>query len=216
MIPTHSILKLTLEAKAAKEENTFAKQLRSLKTIFLEKVEALTKGKEEKEQREINKTEKKSLKDSIEEECQSEKTRLQVLAQAKDTNGYWKLWSKTVERGWLRFAAPDHIYDKHCTGRGKVELVNKKTYDPKKKTYLRGKEARSDIAAVRQARRCEQMAFRIMLNKAPGEVNDKTIKYTKLNNEAIEKLKKHKGDETWETDLIGKLKTQRTGTQIAF
>ena len=44
MIPTHSILEMTLEAKAAIKERTYStkKKLRSLKAIFLEKVETLT------------------------------------------------------------------------------------------------------------------------------------------------------------------------------
>ena len=46
MIPTHRVLKMTLEAKVAREEKTFAKKLRSLKAIFLDKVNLLTKDKE--------------------------------------------------------------------------------------------------------------------------------------------------------------------------
>ena len=85
-VPTHKILKLTLQGEAAEEERTYAKKLRSLKEMFLNKVADMTKDQGEKEQRDTNKTEVEKLKQSIARECLSEKTRLEVLAKAKDTN----------------------------------------------------------------------------------------------------------------------------------
>ena len=165
MIPTHRILKLTLEGKATVEERTFARKLRSLKDMLLEKLDNLKEGKNEQEQRKTIKEAQDDLKESIRKECEEEKTKLQVLAQAKDTNGYWRVWSKTVERGWLRYVDESKVYNPAFVGRGKVELISKKPKDEKKKTYLRGKEARAEITAIRQARRCEQMGFRINLTK---------------------------------------------------
>ena len=169
--------------------------------MFQEKMSLETEGKEPQQQRQITKEGSEKLKESIRMECEAVANDPKIHEMAKDTDKCWRLWSNTVERGWVRNVDEQKIFDTRFTGRGKVEIITKSTRDEKgrrKKRYFVGKEAREEITAVRQARRCEQMAFRIMLTKAPGEVNDKTIKYTKLNNEAIDKLKKHKGDETWE------------------
>ena len=111
MIPTHKVLKLKVRGDAAAEERTYAKKLKSMKETLLNKIGELTKGKTDKEQRGISKENVEQLKQSIAKECQGEKTRLEILAKAKDTNGYWRLWSNTVERGWLRFLDKEKIYD---------------------------------------------------------------------------------------------------------
>ena len=49
MIPAHSVLQITLDRKADKEERTYAKNLPSLKTLFDMKVEGVTKGMQGKE-----------------------------------------------------------------------------------------------------------------------------------------------------------------------
>ena len=75
------------------------------------KVADITKEMGAKEASEMQKTEKTKMMESIRKECQMENTKLKVLAAAKDVNGYWKLWSKTVERGWLRYAAEEKVHD---------------------------------------------------------------------------------------------------------
>ena len=174
----------------------------------------------QKETRDAKSTEMERMKDSIRKECQLERARLKVLALAKDVNGYWKLWSKTVERGWLKYVAEDRVYDKKATGRGKVELIHKKPKqagadDKPKKTYLKGEEAREEIRAIRQARRCEQMAFRIVLAKKESTNLNTRATYRKLNGEAIAKLHKHQGKEDWEKELVEKSGTPTTGTQTS-
>ena len=48
---------------------------------------------------------------------------LEVFAKSKDTCGYWKLWSKNVGRGWLKYTNADEVYHPRFVGRGNVELV---------------------------------------------------------------------------------------------
>ena len=137
-----------------------------------------------KETGENQQVEREKLKQSIREECKLENTRLKVLALAKDVNGYWKLWSKTVERGWLKYADEEKVHDKKATGRGKVELVRKKPQPTgggkaPKKTYLAGEEAREEVRAIRQARRCEQMAFRITLARTDSKQQSVKATYSK-------------------------------------
>ena len=103
MIPTHKVLELTLSGEAADEERTFAKKLTSMKGAFLTKLNLLTADETDKEKNAISRNYTEQLKKSIENERRAAKTKLEVLAEARDTDGYWKLWSKSVERGWLRF-----------------------------------------------------------------------------------------------------------------
>ena len=108
-----------------------------------------------------------------------------MFAKARDTDSYWRAWSKAVERGWLRYSNEDEVYNPKYVGRGKVEIISKKPRRDKneggrkKKTYLRGQEAREEIRAVRQARRCGQLAFRIQLARNPNTEGDMKAKYSK-------------------------------------
>ena len=73
-----------------------------------------------------------------------------------------------MERGWLRHTDEQVVYKTKFTGRGKVELIVKKPIGDnqkgkKRKCYLRGQEANNEIRAVRRARRCERIKFRILL-----------------------------------------------------
>ena len=181
----------------------------SLTKLFGEKLNEITKGMG-KETGENQKAEREKLKQSIREECKLESTRLKVLALAKDVNGYWKLWSKTVERGWLKYVDEEMVHYKKATGRGKAELVRKKTQQTgggkaPKRTYLAGKEAREEVRAIRQARRCEQMAFRITLARKDSKQQNVKATCSKLDNEAIDKLRKHQGKGDGENELVDKL-----------
>ena len=79
--------------------------------VFLTKLNTLTADKIDKEKVAINKDQTEQLKKSIENECKVARTKLEVLAEARDTNSYWKLWSKSVERGWLRFTDEEKAHD---------------------------------------------------------------------------------------------------------
>ena len=111
MIPTHAVLKVNLQGGAAAEERTFAKKAPSLKKAYERKLEKLTKDLDDKGIREASKREKENLKQHIRKEIAGVKTKLEVLAQAKDTDSYWRAWSKAVERGWLRYSNEDEVYN---------------------------------------------------------------------------------------------------------
>ena len=134
------------------------------------------------------------------------------MALATDVNGYWKFWSNSVERGWLKYAAEEKVHDKKDTGRGKAELIRKNARPAgggktPKKTYLRGKEAREEIRTIRQARRSEQMAFRIVPARKESTEQHTKATYSKLNSEAIAKLRNHQGQDDLEKELVDKLQT---------
>ena len=131
MIPTHTVLKMTLRGEAAAETKTFAKKLKSLKVMFQGKIGLLTEGKEPEQQRQITKEGSEKLKESIRRECETVANELRIHEMAKDTNKYWRLWSKHVERGWIRNVDEQQISDTRSTGRGKVEIITKRTRDEK-------------------------------------------------------------------------------------
>ena len=57
---------------------------------------------------------------------------------------------------------------------------------------------------MRQARRCEQIAFRIQIASNADTETSKREKFAKLNDEAVAKLRKHQKDEAWQKTLIDK------------
>ena len=111
MIPTHSVLKLSLCKGAAAEERTYAEKLQPLAQLFKTKIKDFTKRCDGKETMQTHKLEIEKLKKSMCQECHGEATRRIILALAKDANADWTLWSKTVERGWLKYAAEDNVFD---------------------------------------------------------------------------------------------------------
>ena len=57
---------------------------------------------------------------------------------------------------------------------------------------------------MRQARRCEQIAFRVQIASNADTETSKKEKFAKLNDEALAKLRKHQKDEAWQKTLIDK------------
>ena len=58
------------------------------------------------------------------------------------------MWSKTFERGWLRYAAGDKVYDRNATGRGRAELITKKAKPEK--------QAKKGKGHLPQGKRCQR------------------------------------------------------------
>ena len=68
---------------------------------------------------------------------------------------------------------------------------------------------------MRQARSCKQIAFIIQLAKKEETEEEKKAKYAKLNDKAIEKLRKHKGQEEWERIWWTRWNTRWTGMRTS-
>ena len=124
---------------------------------------------------------------------------LQTNAEAVGVGGLWKFWSKCVEHSWLRYLAPGKDMEALLKGRGTVNIIEKtpKPREPKKEEAW-NKWYYKAIDQFRQARRCEQMAYRLTLLNQTKE-KDKQDKYSKLNEEAWacleKKADKHDGEE---------------------
>lgn len=77
----------------------------------------------------------------------------------------------------------------------------------------------NDLAfeALRQARRCEQLAFRLEMlsDETKGEAKRQT--YYQPNIDAIRKLRQHKGEHQWEHEGIKKLRqTKKVAEHLAL
>ena len=134
----------------------------------------------------------------------------------KDTDAtkYWKAFSNAVEKGWLKYLDNGKEFDKKAKGRGElVEIKVKPKRETRKKEeeerQYRGEANNKAQAALKQARRAEQMAFRITLISDVEKDEGKRRVYYKLNLEAIKGLAKHGGKEKWEKDMMEKIKDEK-------
>ena len=209
-ITTHGILELKLKRKAAREEKTYAIPLTSLKKLFQTKVRELVGEKKGKEAAEVWKEQRVLLHKRIDAKLENVDTEIRIHRQQQDTTKLWETWSKAVEQGWLEYLDEGKVSDEKCTGRGEAKLVttdptNTRT-QPKKGGGPRGGAHNLAFKAIRQARRCEQLAARIqMINNERKDQQKRQVQYT-LNVDAIRNIRHHKGDQEWEQEGINKLK----------
>ena len=91
---------------------------------------------------------------------------LRIRKQNKDTTSFWMIWSKAVERGFLQYLDVRKVFDRKCKGRGEATFIKSKNQtDGKKKgeDRTRGVESTAAAKAIKHARRCVQVAFRLGL-----------------------------------------------------
>ena len=83
--------------------------------------------------------------------------------------------------------------------------------------HLRNPASRTALGKLRQARRCEQLAFRIQMLKDEGKGEKKTQTYYQLNVDAIRIIRKRQGAYLREHEGIVKLKqTNQVAESIAL
>ena len=206
------------------EERTYAKSLPSLKKLFENKLRSIIDSKEQteklttKQKSDIKKEEIEKLHLSIDKYLEGETHEMEMYIKDKDTTKYWKAFSNAVEKGWLKYIDNGKEFDKKAKGRG--ELIEIK-FKPKRETRkneeeerrCRGEASNKAHAALKQARRAEQMAFRITLINDVEKEEEKRKVYFKLNLEAIKGLTKHGGKQKWEKDMMEKLKDEKEAAQ---
>ena len=95
----------------------------------------------------------------------------------------WKMLSHCVEDAWLRYLDDGKEMRKQNVGRGELKIIEKK---PKAEEEARGAQGPKNrwyyqaVEKLRQARRCEQAAYRISIKeKGNGKKNEE--EYWKLN-----------------------------------
>ena len=150
----------------------------------------------------------------------------------KDTDSLWKLWSEAVGEAYIKFLELTPKEEKKMRGRGSVKIVEKEPL-PRGNEDRRIRNVWSYKArrCLQQARRAEQLAYRMMMlideDEIKGPISEEAMKeweeysknpktkgreyiekeevqttYGKLNKEAMKLLKKNIDKEIkWEVDF---------------
>ena len=152
---------------------------------------------------------------SIDERLVQKHDSLSEYIKRDDLGAFWKLWSTCVEQGMLRYLGNSMHTDQKNLGRGLVQIIKQKAFKEVKAEdeskgdddddgykHIRNKFTRKAIECLRQARRCEQFAYRLDL-KMKGK--GKSV-HDELNKHALYKIvKESKEEEHWEVELAEKL-----------
>ena len=105
--------------------------------------------------------------------------------------------------------------DKRAKGRGELIEIKVTPKREKRKHEEEENDDRSDgvNAALKQARRLEQVAFRITLINCVEKEESKRKRYYQLNTEAIGAIQKNWGKQKGEKDMATKLKDEKEAAQ---
>ena len=126
LIPTHSILRIELTKRAWKEEQQCLKKMGSLKKLLEAKIQAATKGMDRKEEAETRKKAIQEMQDDMNHNFEEAKEELEKARTLNDTNLFWKLWSREVEKPYLKaIALGNKEAEKMAKGRGAVMIAKK-------------------------------------------------------------------------------------------
>ena len=107
--------------------------LPSLKKAFeakierdIEQIEEIAKEKAtDKVKQKFAKTQKDVLQQTIDKHFQTEDEGLDECLLKEDMDGFWKLWSKALEKGYLEHLNETKEVNKKLMGRGKVTIIEK-------------------------------------------------------------------------------------------
>ena len=133
---------------------------------------------------------KEILQQTIDRHFKAEDEGLDECLQKEDMNGFWKLWSKALEKGYLEHLNETKEVNKKLMGRGKVTIVEKV---PQRREMasniedIRKGGCKQAIKYLKQARRCEQVAYRLELINLQPE-GPKVESYIALNTQALKKI----------------------------
>lgn len=132
---------------------------------------------------------------------------LEAHAKEGDVDEFWRKWSKAVEKAWTSYLKPEKEVKKQITGRGKVTIVNKiPTTTAKSDKEIWNKWYYKAVDKLRQARRCDQIAYRIQKYHGDKDDEDKKAKYQQLNKEAWSNISKNYTEmDDEEKDFVDKM-----------
>ena len=119
----------------------------------------------------------------------------------KDMTAFYATFSKAIEKAWLAYLGEGKEFNGEAQGRGKVtpdkdHPETSKLAEKDQLSTIRIENRYKAVANQKQARRFEEIAFRIsLIENAPSE-SDKVAKY---NAEALKNIKKNLDkDEVWQ------------------
>ena len=176
MIPTHSIIKVKVSRNAMTQKKSVIGNLPSLKKAFDMKIEEDIEQMEEKEKEKMpdkvrnkfGRMQKEELHQAIDRHYEVKNEEIDEALRRGDMNRVWELWSRALERGYLEHLNESKEVTKNMMGRGKVNIVEK---TPQRRELaetvedIRKGGSRRAVRFLKQARRCEQVAYRLELIK---------------------------------------------------
>ena len=150
-------------------------------------------GKDGKERKDLEDSELKKCMPRWTTQLDADKAVLDIYRDSKDLNAFYGLISSSIEKGWLAYFGGTREFNKQAKGRVKVTSITTK---PKKQKEVqedefpttRNQASKDAVAALKQARRLVQVAYRLGLIQI-GASREKIERYQKLNEEAIENVK---------------------------
>ena len=185
-IPTHKALRLKLRDCATLEPRTYAKSLPSLKKLFDIKIDGIMERKEKESEEKltpktkmtIRKDEKETLHENIDKYIEADREESEMYLENGDATEFWRTLSKAMEKGWLQYLDYGKEFDQGAKDRGELIEIKVTPKREKRKHEEEGNDDRGDgiNAALKQARRPEQVAFRISLINCVEKEESKTKK----------------------------------------
>ena len=102
-----------------------------------------------------------ALNANMEQRFKENKSSLEEAARKKDTEAFWKIWSRAVEEPYIKVLELEEKEEKKMRGRGGIRLVQK-TPLPRgnEDKHVRNEWSYKARRCLKQARRCEQMTYR--------------------------------------------------------
>ena len=116
---------------------------------------------------------------------------------SRKTKVFYELWSRHVEKGLTNSFVKHDVSMKGDKCRGSVNIFTKNVHEEWKgapNSDAGGKKsdvAKKSIDELKQARRCEQFAFRIGLSQEEKRDHGKKLTYHELNKHAAKGLVRH-------------------------
>ena len=101
---------------------------------------------DDKERAAAEKKEKQKMHDMIDRNLRGVKRELEIHKLREDTTGYWKYWSKAVERGFLQFLDESKVFNRKTKGRGEPISIKVK---PEEKGAKPGNDSTRELKARR-------------------------------------------------------------------
>lgn len=166
-IPTHCVLKLSLTRNSFKEKGTFIQKLGSLKNNIEDQWREAFKDLGPKEVVVARTADVEKLQANLDELSRQASRQLDAASRMLDTDTFWRIWSETVEKAYHGDAELSVADAKRNAGRGTVKLIQRfPEMKAKEDDRIRNKWSYEARRCLRQARRLEQIMFRVQCKRA--------------------------------------------------
>ena len=125
---------------------------------------------EAKEAAKVRQERIEELKEEMDKNFQNKDEQIKEAVRRKDTEGIWKIWCKAVEEPYIKALDLEEKDAKKMRGRGEIKMVQR-TQLPRgnEDKHIRNEHSYKARGSLKQARRCEQIVYRIRCTAGVGE-----------------------------------------------